>query len=244
MTNMVTDEQFAAMQLRERIALATAAAMFVAGVLLVTVILPAEYGVDPVGTGRALGLTQIAGAEPGVAAVAAPVVAAGNASGERPTIEGEGGRPTLAFTQATPPLTGPDGEPVLEWNRAGADHAQSQPFRRDSRTFKLGPDEAMEFKYRIEKNGGFVYDWKATGRVQVDFHGEPEGRPKGYAEFYNQSEREQADGTFVAAAPGIHGWYWKNLSSTPITITLNTVGFYSKGIEFRESGRTEHAIPE
>jgi len=32
----------------------------VAGVILITTVLPAEYGIDPVGTGRALGLTAIA----------------------------------------------------------------------------------------------------------------------------------------------------------------------------------------
>ena len=35
---------------------ATALSVVVAGVLLITVILPAEYGVDPIGAGRALGL--------------------------------------------------------------------------------------------------------------------------------------------------------------------------------------------
>lgn len=38
----------------------TAIALVVAGVILVTAVLPAEYGVDPVGTGRWLGLTDIA----------------------------------------------------------------------------------------------------------------------------------------------------------------------------------------
>jgi hypothetical protein len=33
--------------------------MGVAGFLLVTVVLPAEYGVDPTGIGRVLGLTQM-----------------------------------------------------------------------------------------------------------------------------------------------------------------------------------------
>jgi hypothetical protein len=31
----------------------------VAGVLLLTVVLPAEYGIDPTGAGRVLGLTQM-----------------------------------------------------------------------------------------------------------------------------------------------------------------------------------------
>lgn len=38
----------------------TAIALAVAAVILVTVVLPAEYGVDPTGTGRVLGLTAIA----------------------------------------------------------------------------------------------------------------------------------------------------------------------------------------
>ncbi|WP_417458376.1 hypothetical protein [Kordiimonas sp.] len=40
----------------------TIAAALLAGVALVTIILPAEYDIDPLGTGAALGLTQIAAA--------------------------------------------------------------------------------------------------------------------------------------------------------------------------------------
>ena len=241
--HMMDEAKFEAMRQRERIALATAAAMFVAGVVLVTVVLPAEYGVDPTGAGNAFGLTQIAQAED---AVTVTEPAAGQpAAAAAPEISiGAGGRPTLAYGQAVPAAQGADGKPILEWNRAGADHQQSQGYRRHSRTFALGPNEGMEFKYRLEKDGGFVYAWTSTGKVQVDFHGEPEGRPKGYAEFYDQAEREGANGTFVAPAPGIHGWYWKNLTAAPITITLNTAGSFERGIEFRESGRTEVAIPE
>ena len=247
--NTIDQQTYDSMRLRERIALATAAAMFVAGVLLVTVVLPAEYGVDPVGTGDAFGLTQIAGAEtPSAAAAvtpAAPVDAAVSlqATGASP-IAGTGGRPDLAWG-AMPPASALNGdEPTLEWNRIGADYGQPQPFRRDTRSFTIGPDEAMEFKYRLEKGGGFVYSWRATGKVQVDFHGEPEGRPKGYAEFYEQSERTEASGTFVAPGPGIHGWYWKNLSGQAITITLNTVGFFERGTEFNKDGVTDYDITE
>jgi hypothetical protein len=238
---MIDQAQFDAMRQRERIALATAAAMFVAGVLLVTVVLPAEYGVDPTGTGTAFGLTQIAAAEQS-AVLTEPVAATDAADPEIST--GTGGRPTLAYGQAVPAVRSPDGKPVLEWNRAGANYHQPQRYRRDARTFELGPFEEMEFKYRIEKDGGFVYAWTSTGKVQVDFHGEPDGRPKGFAEFYDQAEREGAAGTFVAPAPGIHGWYWKNLTSDPIKITLNAAGHFQRGIEFRESGRTEVTIPE
>lgn len=38
----------------------TGIALLVAGVILVTLVLPAEFGIDPIGTGRWLGLTEIA----------------------------------------------------------------------------------------------------------------------------------------------------------------------------------------
>jgi len=43
-----------------QILLATAAALAIALVVLVTTVLPAEYNIDPLGTGRALGLTTLA----------------------------------------------------------------------------------------------------------------------------------------------------------------------------------------
>jgi hypothetical protein len=46
---------------RSRLLIATAAALAVAGVVLITVVLPAEYGIDPLGTGDALGLVVLSG---------------------------------------------------------------------------------------------------------------------------------------------------------------------------------------
>jgi len=44
---------------RSRLVLATVAALLLAGVILVTVVLPAEYDIDPLGTGEALGLVVL-----------------------------------------------------------------------------------------------------------------------------------------------------------------------------------------
>lgn len=62
-----------------RIVVATAVAFVVAGIVLVVAVLPAEYGIDPLGTGRALGLTALAGADevaPAIPAQADPTPAA------------------------------------------------------------------------------------------------------------------------------------------------------------------------
>ena len=47
------------------LAITTTAALAIAGVILVTLVLPAEYGVDPLGTGQALGLTAITNSSAG-----------------------------------------------------------------------------------------------------------------------------------------------------------------------------------
>jgi hypothetical protein len=44
---------------RERIALAAGVAVLAVGVILVTIVLPAEFGVDPLGTGARLGLLDL-----------------------------------------------------------------------------------------------------------------------------------------------------------------------------------------
>ncbi len=54
----------------------TLLAMSVAGVLLVTCVLPAEYGVDPTGAGRLLGLTQMGEVKQALAEEAAANAAA------------------------------------------------------------------------------------------------------------------------------------------------------------------------
>ena len=46
-------------EIRQRLALAAGAALLAAGVLLVAVVLPAEFAVDPLGTGARLGLLQL-----------------------------------------------------------------------------------------------------------------------------------------------------------------------------------------
>jgi hypothetical protein len=48
-----------------KILLATAGAAVAAAIILMTTVLPAEYGIDPLGTGRLLGLTDLAGAAGG-----------------------------------------------------------------------------------------------------------------------------------------------------------------------------------
>jgi len=62
---------------RERIAIVVGAALLAAGIILVAAILPAEFGIDPLGVGRKLGLTAIGEVQKDLAAFEA-TRAAGN----------------------------------------------------------------------------------------------------------------------------------------------------------------------
>jgi hypothetical protein len=172
-----------------RLATASLVAIAVAALLLFVAVLPAEYGVDPLGTGKALGLTDLF---------------AGSADVEAPA------------------------------STAPAEEAAPLPrvYKTESTRFALGPGQAFEYKYRIERGGGLVYTWQATGKMKYEFHGDPDGIGAKVLS-YETGEADFASGSFVAPAPGIHGWYWENVGSTEATITLTSAGFYSSGVEMR-----------
>ena len=171
---------------RTQIARATGVAIAVAAVLLVTAVLPAEYGVDPLGTGKALGLIDLFGAS-------------------------EPSPSPPATTEAEPP---------------------PRVYKTESTSFTLRPSQSFEYKYRLEKDRGMVYAWKATGKVKYEFHGEPDdSRLK--VQSYDKQENDYASGTLTAPFTGIHGWYWENPSDGDLTITLTTSGFYTAAEELR-----------
>jgi hypothetical protein len=171
---------------RTQIARATGVAIAVAAVLLVTAVLPAEYGVDPLGTGKALGLIDLFGAsEP----------------------------------SPSPPPTTEAGPPP-------------RVYKTESTSFTLRPSQSFEYKYRLEKDRGMVFAWKATGKVKYQFHGEPDdSRLK--VQSYDKQENDYASGTLTAPFTGIHGWYWENPSDDDLMITLTTSGFYTAAEELR-----------
>ena len=191
---------------RERIAVAGGAAILVAGLLLVTVVLPAEYGVDPVGTGARLGLIELGAIGQQVAALDA--AAATSATGQAAIIVG-----------------------------------QARPFTGETVAFVVGPHKGMEYKYRLEKGEALLYSWKATAPVNYELHAEPDGAPRGYAQSYETRDAtDHAAGTLTAPFSGIHGWFWDNTSDQPVTVTLQSAGFYNLAHEFRAEGVTNKAF--
>ena len=112
-------------------------------------------------------------------------------------------------------------------------------YRVDTLTIELEPGEGKEYKYRLEEGRTMLYSWQTSGPVRTEMHSEADGQPEGSAEFFDVVETSTAgNGAFTAPFPGIHGWYWENLSEEePVTVTLRSSGFYTYGVEF-PSGQT------
>lgn len=111
---------------------------------------------------------------------------------------------------------------------------QERAFQQETVEFIAAPGEGLEYKYRLDKGEALLYSWKTTGPVHVEFHAEPDGAPRGYAQTYETLENTRAaSGTLTAPFSGIHGWYWENQGSQPITVTLTSAGYYNLSHEFR-----------
>ena len=192
----------------------TVLAVGVAAALLVTVVMPSEYAIDPTGVGRLLGLTQMGEMKKTLGAEAAADAAV---------------QPGAApVAQASVPV-----QPVVQESVAAAPVAEPaaapQPaLKSDEITVTLKPGEASEIKLEMLNKATVSYEWVTNGvPVNHDTHGEPYNGPKGYYHSYSKGKQITGDkGEFTAIFDGIHGWFWRNRSNSDVTITLKTKGEY------------------
>jgi hypothetical protein len=128
---------------------------------------------------------------------------------------------------------------------ATANTMQPAVYKVDRHQITLRPKEGIEYKYQMEKGATMVYSWKSTGKVHHEFHGEPTGAPRGYADTYLKEDlKEQSHGTFMAPSEGIHGWYWENPSDQDVTVTISAAGFFSRAFTLSKAGRVPRELPD
>ena len=99
---------------------------------------------------------------------------------------------------------------------------------RDSMSITLQPSEGIEVKMSMRTAEQARYAWTTDGgEVYFNMHGEPPNAPKDYAAHrYGKGTSAAESGELVAAFDGVHGWFWRNRTEQPITITLQTAGEY------------------
>jgi len=125
----------------------TGLAMVIASGLLVAVVLPAEYGVDPTRIGSVFGLTEMGRIKRQLAAEAKTEAAVTAPAG---------------IETATP------AEPIPK--------ATSAATRSDELLVNLAPDEAAEIKLTMSAGATARYSWSSTGgKVNFDMHADRPG---------------------------------------------------------------------
>ena len=182
----------------------TILAAIVALTLLITIVMPSEYGIDPTGVGRLLGLKQMGEIKTQLAEEAATDKQAS----------------TSQWGQSTTPVN----ELPATTRAPEAPTAGSQ---RNQLLITLKPNEAAEVKMEMRKDARVTYQWTSSGPVNVDAHGDPVNAPKGFYHGYGKDRQiTSRDGVLQAAFDGKHGWFWRNRGSQTITIQLDTNGEY------------------
>ncbi|WP_114326780.1 hypothetical protein [Candidatus Colwellia aromaticivorans] len=150
-------------------------------ITLVTIILPAEYNIDPTGVGHALGLTVFNSVE----AKKAPIT-----SSQKKAEKNKGVAETIDIM--------------------------------------VPAHSGVEYKFTMLQHKKLSYLWLTNGTaLYFDLHGEPEGDTTGYFESYAIATVNRMEGSFTTPFPGVHGWYWKNTSDTPVTVQLTVKGDYA-----------------
>lgn len=180
----------------------TILALVSAAAILVTVVLPADYGIDPTGVGRLLGLTDM-----GITKTRLAIEAAQDAAAATPT------QSIQATADGALGPHRPDTVPLAphDW--------------RDETRFTLAPGQGTEIKLVMQAGDTATFAWRVQGGVvNVDTHGDATGRSISY-----EKKRAVASdsGELVAAFAGNHGWFWRNRGHSDVTLVLHTGGVYA-----------------
>lgn len=186
----------------------TILAAIAAIVLLFTVVLPAEYGIDPTGVGNLLHLTEMGQVKQQLAEEAAA-----DAAG------------LLATDTLTSETVDIDNVTEQAMSATLADTAVASGQWRDEIPFTLTSGEGLEIKMKMASGDKTEYSWVVTGGdVNFDTHGDASGKTMSYEKGRGVAADE---GVLEAAFTGNHGWFWRNRGESDVQVVLRTRGDYS-----------------
>lgn len=222
----------------EQLGRSTRRALLAAGAILVFVVLPAEYGIDPTRVGRLIGLTEMgeikvqlaaeaaADAQATAAAVAPTAIdqATLTREVERAVAAALDARIAAGAPEAPAPAAAPVAvAPLVETVAAPAARAIG---RSDEMAVTLEPGQGAEVKLVMSAGDVADFSWTVEGGVaNFDLHGDGSGQKITYEQGRGVPG---ADGTLEAAFDGNHGWFWRNRGEAPITVILRTQGAYAE----------------
>ena len=185
----------------------TVLALVIALILLVTVILPAEYGIDPTGIGQTLGLKKMGEIKKQLAIEAEQNIQ--QAANETTQLVHE----EVVLSQVM------EVEAIIQTVPAKATPSET-------RSVQLQPGEAAEIKLAMKKGVIVNYQWSVdSGHVNYDTHGD--NANTNYFSYNKGKASTEDSGELQAAFDGKHGWFWRNRSNQTVVVTLVMAGNYS-----------------
>jgi len=213
----------------------TILAAVAAGALLVTVVLPAEYGIDPTGIGETIGLKKMGEIRISLAEEAAEEVAEELAAKKTATLAVAEATSNTISTKVDDAIT--TTETALAETKAPVVVAEEiQPatnILNHEMQITLKPNEGTEIKVKMDKQKQVSYLWWTDGgRANFDIHGDSKALKIKYHN-YSKGSEQKSEGVLEAAFDGYHGWFWRNRTSETLTVTLQTNGEYSEIIHVK-----------
>jgi len=187
----------------------TIVAICIAAIILVTVVLPAEYGLDPLGIGEMIGLAKMGQIKVSLAqeAAADKQVMATDVS----TVQSEQASKT-------------DSDGAADKNEVGSNT--------DKIILTLDPNEGKEVKLTMTKGATVDYSWYTnSGKANFDTHADSKKLEIKYHN-YEKGQLERSQGIMEAAFEGNHGWFWRNRTTETMTVTLEVSGDYTEVLQF------------
>lgn len=200
----------------KRLLKATAIAIITASLLLITIVLPAEYSIDPTGIGAKLGLNKL-----GDAATTAALAVSKEAAPEKQKV--------VESSTSSEEKLDAVGQPIKPIDDTVVTKHEGD-FRTETMTVTIAPSKGVEIKTKMKAGDSFVFYWEANGgEVASDMHGDKLNAADGeYTSYWIDTPRASASGAFTAAFEGKHGWYWLNRGDKPVILTVKVSGFQSE----------------
>lgn len=201
---------------------ATLAAFMAAIILLVCIVLPAEFAIDITGIGKRLGLQQMGEIKVSLAAEQQAESQPEKTPPATTNLGNEGVQKQIKTQTASLEQTSITS---VSTTKDKLTTTKDNSLAQDSRSFILKNGEAAELKVALNKGEFVNFNWQASAKVNFDNHGD--SKNISYHPYSKGKGVKQDSGRIEAAFNGYHGWFWRNRSGGKITITIDFNGQYS-----------------